>query len=121
MPADWTALLLAAGTGCLAATLISAFAKYYVFHPVISVRLDERRGSSTDVIDAIVVYSGGYIGPASVTHKARYLRLHVENTGLSSIKGCSGFITQMTKHLPGVKQVSRQEVVDLGWSHHTSE
>jgi hypothetical protein len=45
MPTDWTALLLAAGTGGLAATLISAFAKYWVFHPVISVRLDAKKGS----------------------------------------------------------------------------
>jgi hypothetical protein len=45
MPTDWTALLLAAGTGGLAATLISAFAKYWAFRPVISVRLDAKKGS----------------------------------------------------------------------------
>jgi hypothetical protein len=37
--------LLAFAGGSLMAAVISAFVKHFIFHPMISVRLDEKRGS----------------------------------------------------------------------------
>jgi hypothetical protein len=121
MATDWTALLIAFVGGSLMATAISAFVRYLVVHPVISVRLDEDRGSNAPVIDAYRVDGqgnpviDGQGNPAK--HKARYLRLYVENTGHSSIKDCSGYITKITKRVAGTQSHSKQEVIDLGWTH----
>jgi hypothetical protein len=53
------------------------------------------------------------------SHEARYLRLHIENTGLSSIRDCCGLITKITKHTADKGQIIRpQEVIYLGWSHY---
>jgi hypothetical protein len=53
-----------------------------------------------------------------INFPARYLRLKVANTGLSSIKACSGYIIGITKHASGTKTISQQEVVTLGWANH---
>jgi hypothetical protein len=128
MATNWTGLLLAAATGGLAATLISAFAKYCVFHPVISVRLDAKKGSyvptwfspsSEERAGAQALL--GSDGTVPNVSEVRYLRLHVENTGLSTIKNCSGYITKMTKRASGIESISKQEVVALGWAHKGTE
>jgi hypothetical protein len=49
---------------------------------------------------------------------ARHLRLKVENTGLSSIKACSGYIIGITEHASAIRTNSQQEVVTLGWANH---
>jgi hypothetical protein len=118
MATDWTALLIAFVGGSLMATVISAFAKYCLFHPVISVRLDEKRGSYGAME---VLYLDPQQKPTGASFQARYLRLHVENTGFSSIKDCSGYITKITKRIPGTQSVSEQEVVVLAWAHKDTE
>jgi hypothetical protein len=114
---NWAALLIAFVGGSLMATVISAFVMYLVAHPVISVRLDEARGSYPPVIDVYRVDGQGN----PVKHKARFLRLHVENTGLSSIKDCSGYITHIRKNVAGTLSGSKEEVIALGWAHHASQ
>jgi hypothetical protein len=96
------------------ATVISAFVKYLWVHPVISARLDEHRGSYGPLMD---IYRADASGNIVGKHKGRYLRLNVKNNGLSSIKDCSGYITQITKRVGGTQSDSRQEVIDLGWAH----
>jgi hypothetical protein len=118
MDLNWVALLIAFVGGSLMATVISAFAKYCLFHPVISVRLDEKRGSYGAME---VLYLDPQQKPTGASFQARYLRLHVENTGFSSIKDCSGYITKITKHIPGTQSVSEQEVVVLAWAHKDTE
>jgi hypothetical protein len=60
---------------------------------VISVRLDEKKGSHGPV----TLYHFDQDRRRIIgTSQAKYFRLHIENTGLSSIKTCSGFITKLT-------------------------
>jgi hypothetical protein len=123
MDPGWAQLLVAAATGGLAATVITAFVKNWLVHPVISVLyLGEKSGS----YGPMTVYQregSVSFGPMTVYQReggfpARYLRLKVENTGLSSIKACSGYIIGITKHASGTKTISQQEVVTLGWANH---
>jgi hypothetical protein len=44
-------------------------------------------------------------------------RLHVENTGFSTIKDCCGYIIRLTKRTSKGQIVPHQEVLDLGWAH----
>src|SRR5258708_24545458 len=106
----WAQLLLAFMGGSFMTALISAFVKHYIFHPVISVRLDEKKGSYGPV---------PLIGPnGTIRSEARFFRLHVENTGYSSIKDCSGYITKMTKRVRGKgSSEAHLDVIDLGWAH----
>ena len=50
--------------------------------------------------------------------QARYFRLHVENTGLSSVKDCCGFMTKLTRHTDKGQTIPVEEILDLGWAHH---
>jgi hypothetical protein len=109
MATDWIALLIAFVGGSLMATVISAFMKHCIFHPVISVRLDEKSGSYGPTS---LIYPDG-----TLDHQVRYFRLHVENTGLSSIKDCSGHITEITKRVWGTPSQAPLDVVDLGWAN----
>jgi hypothetical protein len=101
----WLAVLIGFAGGSVVASLtnygVSCFRR-----PVISARLEDSKGCyvTTDVGDP-------------PTHKAKYLRLLIENTGLSSIKDCSGYINQVTKSHEGTTIDSKQEVLMLGWSH----
>lgn len=92
------------------AIFVSAFATHCLFHPVISVRLDEKRGSygSVPLVDRVT---------GQQSHQAKYLRLHVENTGFSTIKDCCGYIIRLTKRTSKGQIVPHQEVLDLGWAH----
>jgi hypothetical protein len=108
MDMTWVAILAFAG-GSLSAAAIGAFVKHCIFHPVISVCLDRKKGCTGQV--------PLYIG-TQYSHEARYLRLRIENTGLSSIKDCCGLITGLTKHTADKGQtVPPQEVFYLGWAH----
>jgi hypothetical protein len=111
MDPAWTQLLVAFVGGSLVTAAITAFLKNWIFHPVISVRLDRGRGSYGPM--TLIDQSTG-----KPLFDARYFRLHVENTGLSSIKACSGYITGITKFASGTATISRQEVVVLGWANH---
>jgi hypothetical protein len=115
MDPGWAQLLVAAATGGLAATVITAFVKNWLVHPVISVLyLGEKSGS----YGPMTVYQRDNQQRLIGSFPARYLRLKVENTGLSSIKACSGYIIGITKHASGTKTISQQEVVTLGWANH---
>jgi hypothetical protein len=96
--------------GGLSVWAISAFVTHWVMHPVISARLAKRRGCyvETDVGNP-------------PQYKAKYLRLFVENTGLSSIKDCSGYITKITKRRDGMIIPSEEEVVELVWSQKNTD
>jgi hypothetical protein len=48
--------------------------------------------------------------------QAKYFRLHVENTGLSTVRSCSGYITKITKRVGGQRIASEEEVLSLGWA-----
>jgi hypothetical protein len=37
------------------------------------------------------------------SHDARYVRLRIENTGLSSIRDCCGLTTELAKYTPPTK------------------
>jgi hypothetical protein len=111
METSWIALLVAFAGGSVVATVVSAFVTHLVFHPVISVRLDERKGSHGAV--TLRHYDQG-----KFTHEsqAKYFRLHIENTGLSTVKACSGYITKLTRREGGQVTNSEEEVVYLGWA-----
>jgi hypothetical protein len=87
------------------ATVISAFVTHVVFHPVISVRLDERKGSHGPVTLYHYDNQRKLIG----TSQAKYFRLHVENTGLSTVRACSGYITKLTRRVGGQVTASEEE------------
>jgi hypothetical protein len=106
-------LLIAFLSGSLMATAISAFVKHCIIHPVISVRLDRKKGSYPTT-EAVEMDEDGNIVNR---FPAKFLRLHIENTGRSSIKDCSGYITKITKQVGGVQSKSEEEVIDLRWSH----
>jgi hypothetical protein len=106
--------LLAFAGGSLMATSLSAFVTHLLFHPVISVRLDERKGS----YGIVPLYKPGLDGSPAFSHDARFLRLHIENTGYSSVKACSGYITKLTKHTDKGQDIPTEEILDLGWAHH---
>jgi len=78
---------------------------YWLNRPIISVRLVKEKG-------CYVTTSRG--NPP--THKARYLRLLVENTGRSSIQSCKGYVTSITHTVNGIPSAVEQEVLELGWS-----
>jgi hypothetical protein len=114
MDPGWAQLLIAAATGGLAATVITAFAKNWLIHPVISLLyLGEKSGS----YGPMTIY-GQDKQQNVISFPARYLRLKVENTGLSSIKACSGYIIGITRHASARQTISEQEVVSLGWANH---
>lgn len=99
---DWIGPLSSFVGGGVVAWGIGYFVKDYLLRPVISARIVDKRGCYvTNPVDG-----------------AKYLRLLVENMGRSSIKECSGYITEITKHGEGVTSRTQQEVLDLGWSHH---
>jgi hypothetical protein len=106
--------LLAFAGGSLMAAVISAFVKHFIFHPVISVRLDEKSGSYGSVT---LLHLDNQGRPAGSSHQARYLRLRVENTGLSTIKDCGGYITKLTKRTAKGQVFPHEETLDLGWAH----
>jgi hypothetical protein len=108
-----TALIAFAG-GSLITAFITSFVKNWIFHPVISVRLDKARGSYGDI--TISFPSGFEVLPTKV-ERAKYLRLHIENTGLSSIKECSGYIIGIRRKVGTEETRADQEVLDLGWAH----
>src|SRR5262249_15773003 len=108
-------LLVAFAGGSLATALITAFVTRCLVHPVISVRLDEKKGSYGQV--PLVAP-----GNPSVTSQAKFFRLHVENTRYSSLKGCSGYITKMAKRVQGMGSAQAHlEIIDLGWAHRSTE
>jgi hypothetical protein len=113
MGLNWVALLVGFAGGGLVATVVSAFVTHLIFHPVVSVRLDEKKGSH----GRVTIYhfdrdSRKVIG----TSQAKYFRLHVENTGRSTVRACSGYITKIEKRISGQSTASEEEVISLGWA-----
>jgi hypothetical protein len=106
----WVQLLVAFVGGSLMTAVITAFVKNWLVHPVISVCIDEKRGSY-ETTEAIHATTGQSL-------EAKYLRLHVENTGFSSIRACCGYIIGITKRAGGTAIISKQEVITLGWANH---
>jgi hypothetical protein len=111
MDPGWVQLLIAFVGGSLMTTVITTFVKQCISHPVISVRLHRETGSYGPM--TIVEDSTG-----AWLFDARYFRLQIENTGLSSIKACSAYITSITKVAKGTSTISRQEVVPLTWPNY---
>jgi hypothetical protein len=113
MDPGWAQLLVVFLGGSLMAAVITGFV-HCIFHPVISVCVDEGKGT----YGPMTVYERDQQGNVHRAYEARYFRLYVENTGLSSIKSCSGYITKITKYAQGMQTISRPEVVTLGWANH---
>jgi hypothetical protein len=107
----WTAVIAFAG-GSLMSTLVSAFASHCIFHPVISVCLNTKKGCYGPT-PLLGVDGAG----REVRSEVKYFRLYVENTGLSSIKSCSGYITKLKKRVGGQVIHAPPEIIELGWAH----
>jgi hypothetical protein len=73
--------------------------------PILSARLVEGKG-------CYVTTSRG--NPP--THDARFLRLLIENQGLSTAHNCKGYITDVTQIVNGNRPPPQQEVLELEWS-----
>jgi hypothetical protein len=96
---------------------LGLFFTYLIAQPVISVCLDKSKGS-TGITPLLVKLEEK--GEWTFSHNVRYLRLRIENTGLSSVRDCCGLITGLKKHTADKGQVvPPQEVFHLGWAHHT--
>ena len=120
MASSWAPLLVAFAGGSLTATAISAIVKHLIVNPLISVRLDKKGGSYGRVTLYYRDEKGNFRKDDKgnlIDGEGRYFRLRVENTGLSAIKDCSGFITKLTKH-PDTGKEEVEEVIDLGWTSH---
>ena len=53
-----------------------------------------------------------------VRSEVKYFRLYIENTGLSSIKSCSGYITELRKRVGGQEIRAPRDVGrGSGWAH----
>jgi hypothetical protein len=104
------AVLIGFAGGALSTAAISAFITHWVFHPVISVCLDKKKGSYGDVKVNDFDKEGNLTG----SHPAKFFRLHIENAGLSSIKDCCGYITKITKHTDQGQDAPHQESLNLG-------
>ena len=113
MDLNWVALLIGFAGGSLMATVVSAFVTHLIFHPVISVRLDEKKGSRGPVT---IYYFDKDRRQVIGTSQAKYFRLHIENTGLSTVRACSGYITKITKRIGGQVTASEEEVIHMGWA-----
>jgi hypothetical protein len=87
---------------------------HWIMRPVVSVRLDEKRGC----YGPTQVFVTHEDGRQTYSYDVRFLRLLVENTGLSSIKDCCGYITKLTKRTDKGDVVPKQEIISLGWAHH---
>jgi hypothetical protein len=91
---------------------LGLYVKYWT-RPIISVRLQEKRGS----YGAVPLILSDEKGNKSL-QPAKYLRLHVENTGRSTIKDCSGHAVRFTKRVDGREQAGPKDVLSLGWAHY---
>lgn len=107
----WTAVIAFAG-GSLMSTLVAAFARHCIFHPVISVCLNTKKGCYGPT-PLIGIDSTG----KAVHTEVKYFRLYVENTGLASIKSCSGYITKLSKRVGGQVINAPPGIIELGWSN----
>lgn len=112
MELNWVALLIGVAGGSLMATVVSAFVTHLLFHPVLSVRLDEKKGSHGRVTLYHLDQERKVIG----TSQAKYFRLHIANTGLSTVRACSGYIINVAKRIGGQLTASEGEVISLGWA-----
>jgi hypothetical protein len=107
----WTAVVAFAG-GSLMSTLVAAFATHLIFHPVISVCLNSKKGCHGPT-----TLLGRDAAGNEVRSEVKYFRLYVENTGLSSIKSCSGYITELRKRVGGQEIRAPRDIIELGWAH----
>jgi hypothetical protein len=112
----WVIPLVSFIGGSVAAWGLQSLVANWITHPVISVRLDNSKGSTGEVTVNLFDRDGKLVGQ----HQAKYIRLHVENTGLSTIKNCSGYITKLTRTVGGQRTGDESEVLDLGWAHKQS-
>jgi hypothetical protein len=101
--------LVALLTGSVA---VGLYVKYWT-RPIVSVRLQPKRGCY-DAVDIRFTDDKGNKG----TQPAKYLRLHVENTGRSTIKDCSGDAIRFCKRVDGREKTGPRDVLSLGWAHY---
>ena len=98
--------------GSLMSTLVAAFATHLIFHPVISVCLNSKKGCHGPT-----TLLGRDAAGNEVRSEVKYFRLYIENTGLSSIKSCSGYITELRKRVGGQEIRAPRDIIELGWAH----
>jgi hypothetical protein len=110
----WVVPLMSFIGGSVAAWGLQFVVTNWINYPIISVRLDEKKGSTGEV----TVTSFNNLGDVIEQHQAKFIRLYVENTGRATIKECSGYITKLTRTEPGAHETKVEgEVIDLGWAH----
>jgi hypothetical protein len=85
---------------------------HMIVRPVISVRLDDKRGCS----GTMPIFTN--IDGKQERYDAKFIRLQVENTGLSTIKDCCGYITKLTKRTDTGNVIQQEAVFPLGWAYH---
>lgn len=95
--------------GGMAAWGVGQFWTHRIVHPVISVRLDQRSGC----LGTMPLYENN-----TYLHDAKFIRLFVENTGLSTIKDCCGYITKVAKLTDTEWHSPNQEIFTLGWAYY---
>jgi hypothetical protein len=105
---------VASGLGSLltGSVAVGLYVKYWN-RPIISVRLQQNRGS----YGSVPIHFSGDKGNKGI-QPAKYLRLHVENTGRSTIKDCSGDAIRFSKRIDGREEAGPQDVLSLGWAHY---
>jgi hypothetical protein len=101
----WVQVLIGFAGGSVTATLIN-WAVAHCRRPIIRARLVPNIGCYVET---------GRGNPE--THRAKFLRLQVGNTGQSLLTSCSGYITRITKRQNGQTLNDEREVLELGWSH----
>jgi len=102
--ANWIAVLIGFLGGSVFSSILGGIYAW-LSRPILSVRLVRGKG-------CYVTTSRG--NPP--THQARFLRLLIENVGLSAVKGCAGYIVSIRKTASGISQPVEQEVVELAWT-----
>jgi hypothetical protein len=90
---------------------LNLFVTRWIDYPIISVRLDEKKGSTGEVTWT------SYDGAGNVTeqHQVKFIRLHVQNTGRATIKKRCGYITKLTRTEPGAHD-TKVEAKLLTWA-----
>jgi len=101
---NWVAILFGFAGGSVASTLIN---------------LGLGRWSRPVIRACLVPRSGCYVETGRGnprTHRAKFLRLQIKNSGRSSVKGCTGYITRLKKHQSGQTVNDAREVLALKWA-----
>jgi hypothetical protein len=103
---DWVQVLIGFAGGSVASTLINGSWTWWR-RPIITALL----------IPNVGCYVETSRGDPPNHRTAKFLRLQVGNKGLSSLKGCSGYVTRIITRQNGQTTNDEREILELKWSH----